>query len=115
MRIEYDSRAIDERNVTLNGVFFNLHKARVALEGAAGALQQYAPTPNSRIGEMLALAGMTYVYFAENYCPAVPFIERLPNGDIEYGQPQTTTQILDRAIARFDSALGYTSTASVVR
>src|SRR2546426_631123 len=67
-RIEYDSRAIDERNVTLNGVFFNLHKARVALEGAAGALQQYAATPNSRIGEMLALSGMTYVYFAETNC-----------------------------------------------
>src|SRR5207249_6692925 len=46
-RIEYDSRAIDERNGTLNGVFFNLQKARVALEGAVGALQQYAPTPNS--------------------------------------------------------------------
>src|SRR5881392_3077983 len=114
-RIEYDSRAIDERNGTLTGVFLNLHKARVALEGAAGALQQYAPTPNTRIGEMLALAGMTYVYFAENYCSAVPFSERLPNGDIDYGQPQTTTQILDRAIVRFDSALGYTSTASVVR
>src|SRR2546429_5880909 len=72
-RIEYDSRAIDERNVTLNGVFFNLHKARVALEGAAGALQQYAPTPNSRIGEMLALAGVKDVYFPQNYFPAVPF------------------------------------------
>ena len=72
-RIEYDSRAIDERNTTLRDVYFNLHKARVALEGAAGMLQQYAPTPNSRIGEVLALAGFTYVYFAENYCSAVPF------------------------------------------
>src|SRR5205807_7664483 len=85
-RIEYDSRAIDERNVTLNGVFFNLHKARVALQGAVGALQQYAPTPNSRIGEMLALAGMTYVYFAENYCSAEPFRERQSDGSILYGQ-----------------------------
>ena len=111
-RIEYDSRAIDERNVTLNGVFFNLHKARVALEGAAGALQQYAPTPNSRIGEMLALAGMTYVYFAENYCPAVPFSERQPDGSIQYGQPLATNAILDRAISRFDSAVTVTATQS---
>src|SRR5438093_2818763 len=111
-RIEYDSRAIDERNVTLNGVFFNLHKARVALEGAAGALQQYAPTPNSRIGEMLALSGMTYVYFAENYCSAVPFSERQPDGSILYGQPLATNAILDRAISRFDSALVVTATAS---
>src|SRR6059036_656384 len=114
-RIEFDSRAINERNGTLTGVYFNLHKARVALEGAATALQTYLPADTARIGEMIALAGMTYVYFAENYCSAVPFSQRLPSGDIEYGQPQTTTQILDRSIARFDSALRYTASASVVR
>ena len=72
-RIEYDSRAINERNGTLTGVYFNLHKARVAAEGAVGALEQYLATDTVKIGEMLALAGFTYVYFAENYCPAVPF------------------------------------------
>src|SRR5947208_8995495 len=86
-RIEYDSRAIDERNGTLRDVFFNLQKARVALEGAVGALQQYAPTPNSRIGEMLALSGMTYVYFAEYYSLAEPFSARLPAGPMQSGQP----------------------------
>src|SRR5260370_728261 len=38
-RIEYDSRAISERNGTLTAVYFNLHKARIALEGAASVLQ----------------------------------------------------------------------------
>lgn len=114
-RIEYDSRAINEKNGTLTTVFFNLAKARVALEGAATALQAYVPTDTARIGEMLALAGYTYVYFAENYCSGVPFSERLADGSIEYGDPLTTRQILARAIARFDSALGYTKTASVVR
>ena len=112
-RIEYDSRAIDERNTTLRDVYFNLHKARVALEGAAGALQQYAPTPDSRIGEMLALAGFTYVYFAENYCSAVPFSERLPNGTIQNGMPLSTNAILDRAISRFDSAASVTTSAGI--
>jgi hypothetical protein len=118
-RIEYDSRAINERNGTLTGVYFNLHKARVALEGAAAALQTYDTSTSvastGRIGEMLALAGYTYVYFAENYCSAVPFSARLPDGSIQYGQPQTTTQILDLAIARFDSAFNYTTSASVRR
>src|SRR2546426_9359928 len=68
-RIEYDSRAIDERNATLNGVFFNLHKARVALEGAAGALQRYRPAPNNRVGGSAGLSGVTYVHFPRNYCP----------------------------------------------
>jgi len=111
-RIEYDSRAIDERNTTLRDVYFNLHKARVALEGAVGALQQYAPTPNSRIGEMLALSGFTYVYFAENYCSAVPFSQRLPDGSIQNGTPMSTKAILARALSRFDSALVVTATLS---
>ena len=114
-RIEYDSRSISEPNGTLTAVYFNLHKARVALEGAASALQQYLDTNTTRIGEMLALSGMTYVYFAENYCSAVPFSARQPDGSIMYGMPQTTTEILDRAISRFDSALGMTTTASIVR
>jgi hypothetical protein len=114
-RIEYDSRAISERNGTLTNVYFNLHKARVAAEGAAAALQQYLDTSKTRIAEMLSLAGFTYVYFAENYCSAVPFSERLPDGSIEYGQPQSTTQILDRAIARFDSALGMAPSAAILR
>jgi len=114
-RIEYDSRAIAERNGTLTAVYFNLHKARVALEGAASALQQYLDTSKTRIAEMLALAGFTHVYFAENYCSAVPFSARQPDGSILYGDPETTTQILDRAISRFDSALGMTTNAAIVR
>jgi hypothetical protein len=112
-RIEYDSRAINENNGTLNGVFFNLQKARVAAEGSIPPLRQYAPTPTSRIGEMFALAGFTYIYFAENYCSGVPFSERNPDGSLLYGIPQTTTQILDRAISRFDSALAATADVSV--
>jgi starch-binding outer membrane protein, SusD/RagB family len=111
-RIEYDSRSINENNGTLTTVFFNLNKARVSLEGTVKALEQYAPTPNSRIGEMFALAGMTYVSFAENYCSGVPFSERQADGTIFYGQPLTTNQILARAINRFDSALAATATQS---
>src|SRR2546426_3836136 len=111
-RIEYDSRSISEPNGTLTAVYFNLHKARVALEGAASALQQYLDTNTTRIGEMLALSGMTYVYFAENYCSAVPFSARQPDGSILYGQPLATNAILDRAISRFDSALVVTATPS---
>src|SRR6267143_713741 len=114
-RIEYDSRAINERNGTLTGVYFNLAKARVAAEGAASALQQYVDTAKGKIGEMLALSGFTYVYFAENYCSAVPFSARQPDGSIANGTPQTTTQILDLAISRFDSALGMTANPSIVR
>ena len=118
-RIEYDSRSITDANATLTAVFFNLAQARVALEHSAAALEQYAPTPDPRIGEMFALAGYTYVYFAENYAPCVPFDERLADGSLQYGTPNNTTQMLTLAIARFDSALahsaGTTHADSVIR
>src|SRR5213593_2553330 len=100
-RIEYDSRGITEQNGTLTLVFRNLQRARVSLEVAAGRLQAYAPTPASRIGEMLALSGFTKVYAAENYCSGVPFgsLSGAP------GIPLTTLQILDSAAQRFDSVL----------
>jgi hypothetical protein len=54
------------------------------------------------------------VYFGENYCSAVPFSERLPDGSIDYGQPLATNAILDRAIARFDAATAATTAASIL-
>ena len=108
-RIEYDSRSINEQNSTLATVFFNLQKARVALQDATRALQRYAPDPDTRVGEMFALTGFTYVYFGENYCSGVPFSERLPDGSIQYGQPLSTDSILERAVARFDSSAAATA------
>jgi hypothetical protein len=61
---------------------------------------------------MLALSGFTYVYFAENYCSAVPFSQRLPDGSIQNGMPLSTKAILARALSRFDSALVATATQS---
>jgi hypothetical protein len=113
-RIEYDSRNITEQNVTLTTVFFNWSKARVSAEQAAAALEQFAPTPTSRVAEMFALAGFTYVGFAEHYCSGVPFDERAPSGAIQFGTPLSTNQILDVAIARFDSALAYASPGSEI-
>lgn len=111
-RIEYDSRNITEPNGTLTTVFFNLSQARVGAEHAAAALEQYSPTPDASIGEMFDLAGFTYVYFAENYCSGVPFDERLSSGALQYGQPQSTTAILNLAISRFDSSLAHDNEAS---
>lgn len=113
-RIEYDSRAINENNGTLTTAYFDLHKARVALEGASDALTQFAPTPVSRPAEMLALAGMTYVYFAEDYCSAVPFSARQSDGSIAYGTPLSTSQMLDTAIARFDAATALAPSAAIL-
>ena len=77
-------------------------------ERAAVTLQQFALEPDSTpdVAEMLSIAGYTYVYFAEDFCSGVPF-SRINGDSLVFGTPQTTTQMLDTALARFDSALAH--------
>jgi len=53
----------------------------------------------------LALGGLTYVLFAENYCGAVPVSTVNDDGTFTYGPPLSTNQELDSAIAKFNGAL----------
>lgn len=108
-RTEFDQRSIDpSSNGTLRGMFHRLERARVSTQNAAAALQAAAKTAgksDSRVGELLALAGYSYVAFAETYCSGVPFSTATPSGTIEYGKPQTTAEMLTMAIDTFDAAL----------
>src|SRR5437667_149044 len=55
-----------------------------------------------RIGEMYAISALVHVSLGEDYCSGVPFSTTAP--ELTYGDPQTTTQIYQRAIARLDLA-----------
>lgn len=105
---EVDQRAMNTINPTITGVYFQLHKARVAAENAVAALQQFSldGVDDPGIPEMWALAGFTYIYFAEDFCSAVPY-STVANGKVVPGPSQSTTQTLDRAVERFDSALAH--------
>jgi hypothetical protein len=108
-RLEYERRSINQNgNATLTGVARNLYRARSSLEQSTGLLQTYSPTPASRIGEAFALAGYTYIFFAETYCSGVPF-----STASQLGSPKTTDEILQLAIERFDTALTYGATGSI--
>ncbi len=109
-RLEYEQRKTLEDNGTLTGVFRNLQRARWLSEEAIPRLRAFSPTPASRVAEMFALAGLTYVFAAETYCSGVPFSD--PDGTPPEGIPLTTTEILDTAIARFDSSLAVTADSS---
>lgn len=114
-RLEFEQRKIDERNGTLTGVFRQLQRARYLTEAAIPKLRQYAPSPQSRIGEMWALSGLAYVFAGETYCSGTPF----SNLDlVEFGMPLTTAEIFDTALVRLDSALvdsGSTTIANLAR
>jgi len=106
-RIDIDRHTIDVANapqLTLN--FRTLQRARVSTERAAADYEQFDAN-NPLHAQALALAGYTYIMFGENFCSGVPFSQLDPNGiDLHFGDPQTTTQIYDRAIADFTEAQG---------
>lgn len=111
--VEFDQRIVLENNGSLSEAYFRLQRARVAAEGAAAALQQRSrdPANDSGIPEMLTLAGLTYVYFGEDFCSAVPFSQ--VNGDsLVLGPSLSTAETLQLAVDRFDAALAHPATAA---
>ncbi|MEO6058000.1 MAG: hypothetical protein ABIQ49_14315 [Gemmatimonadales bacterium] len=105
---EIDQRRIAATNLGVDSLFLLLHRARVEAEDAADALQRLLPEPDTDpgIAEMLAVAGYTYISFAEDFCSGVPF-SRVDGDSIAFGAPETTAQIFTRAVERFDSALAH--------
>jgi hypothetical protein len=102
-RLEYELRAIDERNATLLGIFRQANRGRASAEAAIPLLRQYAPTPTRRVGELFAIAGTVYTFIGEMYCSGVPFSSAYPVETL--GMPLTTDQIFTKAAAMFDSAM----------
>ncbi|MYG82146.1 MAG: RagB/SusD family nutrient uptake outer membrane protein [Gemmatimonadetes bacterium] len=102
-RNEVDRREMDDRNGTLLGQYRTYHRARVGTRNAAERMAEILPN-DPRIAEMWNLNGYMNLFFAENYCSGVPFSETPNEGDIVYGEQQTTEQIYNAAVASFGSA-----------
>lgn len=106
---EWDLRAVTSANSVAaggGGPLLLLNRARTALEAAAAKVAPFFPANDARVGELYALAALSYIYIGELYCTGVPISERSP--DLDYGGPATTDQLMDRAIARLTSAAGST-------
>jgi starch-binding outer membrane protein, SusD/RagB family len=102
-RESIDRRILAETNPHVGSTFHNLHRARAAAERSADLFSRHGPNTLGH-AEALNLAGFSYVYFGENYCSGVPISEMAPDGSIEYGPAETTVQVFNRAIARFEGA-----------
>jgi starch-binding outer membrane protein, SusD/RagB family len=103
-RLEVDYRDIDIKNSSLLPIFQNAQRARATAELVANRYIEFDPTNPNR-AEVQALAGFMYILFAENYCNGVPQSSVNPDGSFNYGDPQTGNQLLNAAIAKFDSAI----------
>jgi hypothetical protein len=103
-RIEVDARTIALTNSDVDLWFRLLHRARNSAETAAARYASTAPADPGH-PEMLSLAGLTYIFFAETYCSGVPVSTLNPDGSITYGQPLSRDSLLQRAIGFFNTAL----------
>src|SRR5258705_2679888 len=103
-RIEVDRRATTNINSTTLQTFQDAQRARATADLVAGRYRDLDPE-NPRRAEAQALAAFMYVLFAEDYCNGVPTSRVLADGSFEYGPPQSGTQLLNTAIAKFDSAI----------
>jgi len=104
-RIEVDARTIQVTNSDVDLWYRLLHQSRNSAEKTANQYAALIPDDPGH-AEVLSLAGYTYLFFAETFCSGVPVSHLNPaTGDITYGVPLTTAQLLDTAIARFDAAL----------
>ncbi|HEV7993111.1 MAG TPA: RagB/SusD family nutrient uptake outer membrane protein [Gemmatimonadaceae bacterium] len=111
-RIEIDRRATTNINTTTLQTFQDAQRARATADLVASRFRDIDPE-NPQRAEVQALAAFMYVMFAEDYCNGVPTSRVKEDGSFEYGAPQSGTQLLNTAIAKFDSAITVATAAGV--
>ena len=108
---------IDRRDITdvsnsdLTLVFQRIHRARNLADRAAEQLIAVGEPSSARTSQVVSLAGFSFLFLAENFCSGVPVSSTSLNGDLLFGVPLTTQQLLDSAAARFNTALTIAGTA----
>ena len=103
-RREADTRILQNTNFSMERIYGNMHKARAGAEATVDLAVGFGGVPDVE-SEMQSVVGFIYVMFAETHCGAVPFSKVNEAGEIEYGMPQTTSEMFNNAISWFDQAL----------
>lgn len=103
-RIEIDQRQTQEENSTLTAVMRVIQRARASGDFASAKFEALAPT-DVRRAETMSLAGFAIIAMGENYCSGIPISKLTDAGEIVFGDPRTTAELWDDAVAKFDSAI----------
>lgn len=113
-RLEIDRRAIDRTDNQMAERLFNgLHVARASALAAAELIEEFEPD-NANLGLMMTLEAFAHVFLGENFCSGVP-VSRFDGNTIVFGEPRTTQQTFEAAVARFDQALAENATSNLAR
>ena len=105
-------RIVDVSNSDLTAAFARLHRARNLADQAVGQFAAAGQQTSERAAQVANLAGFSILFLAENFCSGVPMSSTSLTGDLAFGTPLTTAQLLDSAMARFNSAATVASGAS---
>src|SRR5690606_36622355 len=89
--------------------FSRLQRARRATQDAAAAVAEVLGDNDPDRALLLAINGYTLVALGEGYCSAVP-LSNVVDGEFVEGAPQTTEQLFEGAVARFDESLASSAT-----
>jgi hypothetical protein len=100
---QIENRDVLPNNAALDRAYRDLHRARVSNQFTAQRFAETGIVDPAR-ARALNLAGFTDVLIAEHFCSGVPFSAFDQSGTITYGPQLSTQQMLDSAIALFDSA-----------
>lgn len=104
-RIEVDQRQQQyQSNGSLRDAYYAIHQARASAERASDGYREFGATEIG-FAESLNLGALSLILMAENYCGAVPISRETSPGVFEYGSALSTTQLLELALAKADSAL----------
>ena len=107
-RDETDQRRVQTSNANINTALRGVHQARVAALQAAQGLAEFSPTRKGELAEMFFVQAFTETMLAEHFCSGIP----LSTPGV-FGEPLTTVQVLERAVAHADSALAVAATDTV--
>jgi hypothetical protein len=95
---QFDTRSLIEQNTQLWANYRNIQQLRGQANRAAEALGKVNAS-DTRIGEMNAISGFSYILLAELFCSGIPI------GDIgEDAEPLATTDVYQGGIAKLDAA-----------
>jgi len=102
--VDVDQRAAASSNPLIEAVYRDVQRARASAEQALAGYRDLDPTA---LGRLYAgnLVGFSDILLAEGFCGGIPFSDVAPDGKISYGSAESTAQVLDRAMAAFDSVL----------
>jgi hypothetical protein len=112
-RLTVNARRTAEINNEMESEYRKMQQAHLGAATATQTLAAAAPALKWQRGEMYVVKGFTEIFFGEGWCAGTAFSSQ-DGGTTNYGQPNTTQQLFQLAVASFDTAITLADTSKRV-